>query len=62
MSRLKNYDDKPESFAAWKATFQSVVQEFSVSTEEEVDLLIRNLGPESSKQTNNFKIANFSNP
>lgn len=27
MSRLKNYDDKPESFAACKATFQSVVQE-----------------------------------
>lgn len=62
MSRLKNYDDKPESFAAWKATFQSVVQEFSVSTEEEVDLLIKYLGPESSKQANNIKIANFSNP
>lgn len=62
MSRLKNYDDKPESFAAWKATFQSVVRELSVSTEEEVDLLIKYLGPESSKQANNIKIANFSNP
>ncbi|XP_062592960.1 uncharacterized protein LOC134254474 [Saccostrea cucullata] len=62
MSRLKNYNDKPESFAAWKATFQSVMRELDVSTEEEVDLLIKYLGPESSKHANSIKTANFSNP
>lgn len=45
-----------------KFLLKSVVRELSVSTEEEVDLLIKYLGPESSKQANNIKIANFSNP
>lgn len=38
------------------------MRELSISTEEEVDLLIKYLGPESTKQANNIKIANFSNP
>ena len=62
MSRLKNYNDRPESFAAWKATFQSIMQELQVSKEEEIDLLINYLDPESSRQTNSIKTANFGDP
>ena len=62
ISRLKNYNDRPESFAAWKATFQSIMQELQVSTDEEIDLLINFLGPESSRQANSIKTANFGDP
>ena len=62
MSRLKNYTDRPESFAAWKATIQSIIKELQVSTEEEIDLLIKYLDPESSRQANSIKTANFGNP
>lgn len=58
MSRLKNFSDRPESYSAWKATFKSVMMELKVSTEEETDLMIKYLGPESSKHANSIKISN----
>lgn len=62
MSRLKNFIDRPESYSAWKATFKSVMKELQVSTEEEIDLMIKYLGPESSKHANSIKIFNVNNP
>lgn len=34
MSRLKNFSDRPESYSAWKATFNSALKKLHVSTEE----------------------------
>lgn len=38
------------------------MQELQVSTEEEIDLLIKYLDPESSRQANSIKAANFGDP
>ena len=38
------------------------MQELQVSTEEEIDLLIKYLDPESSRQANSIKTANFGDP
>jgi hypothetical protein len=62
MSRLRNFDDKSESFVAWKVTFQNVTKELDVSTDEEIDLLIKFLSPESSRHANSIKTANYHNP
>lgn len=61
MSRPKIFSDRPESYSIWKATFQSVMKKRKVSTEE-IDLLIKYLGPESSKHANSIKIFNVNNP
>lgn len=62
MCRLKNVSDHPESYSAWKAKFKSVMKELKVSTEEEIYLMIKYLGPESSKHANSIKISNVNNP
>lgn len=38
------------------------MKELQVSTEEEIDLMIKYLGPESSKHANSIKIFNVNNP
>jgi hypothetical protein len=47
LSRFVNFDDKPESYESWKASFQSVTRELGVTPFEEMDLLVKWLGPES---------------
>ncbi|XP_060565904.1 uncharacterized protein LOC132724935 [Ruditapes philippinarum] len=61
-SRLTKYDDKPENYAVWKATFQSVVQELGVSYREEFDLLVKWLGPESARHAVSLRASSSSNP
>lgn len=62
MSRLKNFSDRPESYSAWKATIKSVTKELQVFTEEEIYLMIKYLGPESSKHAYSINIFNVNNP
>lgn len=62
MSRLKNFSDRPESYSTWKAAFKSVIKGLQVSTEEEIDLMIKYLVPESLKHANSIKISNVNNP
>jgi hypothetical protein len=58
MSRLTRFSDKPESYYVWKQTFQTVTKELRVTDSEELDLLVRWLGPESSKHA--VSIRNYS--
>ncbi|XP_062566124.1 uncharacterized protein LOC134228483 [Saccostrea cucullata] len=62
INKLVNFDDKPENFLAWKTTFKSVIQEASVSPAEELDLLIRWLGPESREHARRVKATTTHNP
>lgn len=62
LSRLCKYDDSPGYFLAWKASFQNVMHELDVTPAEEVDLLVKWLGPESSKQALSIRAANAANP
>jgi len=49
LSRLSQYNDKAETYQAWKASFTDVVREMGVSPAEEIDLLIKWLGPDSKR-------------
>ena len=62
LSRLSKFNDKAEFYAVWKASFDNIMSELNVSPTEEMDLLIKWLGPESSKQAVSLRTANASNP
>ena len=62
LSRLSKFNDKAEFYAVWKASFDNIMSELNVSPTEEMDLLIKWLGPESSKKAVSLRSANASNP
>ncbi|CAC5421662.1 unnamed protein product [Mytilus coruscus] len=62
LSRFINFDDKPESYESWRASFQSVTRELGVTPFEEMDLLVKWLGPESSKFAKIIRAANAHDP
>lgn len=62
INKLVNFDDKPENFVPWKTSFKSVIQEASVSPSEELDLLIRWLGPSSKEHAKSIRAASIGNP
>lgn len=47
---LTKFDDKPESYLSWKATFKSTIKDLSLSATEEINLLIKWLGPEQARR------------
>lgn len=47
LNGMQNFDDTPEYFGSWKRSFMDTVRQLDMS--KEIDLLIRYLGPESSK-------------
>ncbi|XP_069129320.1 uncharacterized protein [Argopecten irradians] len=49
-------------FLPWKAGFLNVVKELGVSPIEELDLLVKWLGPESTKHAISIRSSNISNP
>ena len=62
LSRFVNFDDKPESYESWRASFQSVTRELGVTPFEEMDLLVKWLGPESCKFAKSIRVANAHDP
>ena len=60
LSRLSQFNDKPDGYRVWKASFKDVIKELSVSPFEEFDLLIKYLGVESKKHAMNIRAANMS--
>ncbi len=49
------FDDHPENYWAWKTSFQSVIDELTLSAREELDLLIKWLGPASKEQARRIR-------
>ena len=62
LSRFVNFDDKPESYESWRASLQSVTMELGVTPFEEIDLLVKWLGPESSKSAKSIRAATAHDP
>jgi hypothetical protein len=62
MSRLTNFDDTPENYLLWKESFLMVSSEFNLSLAEELDLLVKYLGPESRRYATSIRSANIRNP
>lgn len=59
---LSKFDDKPENYLSWKATFQSTVRDLGLTATEEINLLIKWLGPESSEHAKRLKAVNMKHP
>ena len=61
LSRFSQFDDKPERYLVWKQSFSNIVKEIEVTPTEELDLLVRWLGPQSSKQALSLRSSNAHN-
>ncbi len=59
---LVKFDDQPESFRAWKLAFVDVTDGLGRTAGEELDLLIRGLGKESSDHVKKLRPAHVSDP
>ena len=57
LTRLSRFEDSPETFLTWKNSFKSVMSELGVKAGEELDLLIKYLGKDSSKSAVSMKPA-----
>ena len=62
LTRLTNFNDSPDTYQSWKASFKHVVREIEVNEIEEIDLLIKWLGPESRKHGVSLKSVYRHNP
>ncbi|KAK7944540.1 hypothetical protein WMY93_000268 [Mugilogobius chulae] len=59
---LLQFDDKPENYWAWKASFVSATKDLNLSAREEQDLLTKWLGPKSSEQAKRIRAVHTLNP
>ncbi|XP_035808144.2 uncharacterized protein LOC118470918 [Amphiprion ocellaris] len=59
---LLQFDDKPENYWSWKASFLSATKDLNLSAREELDLLTRWLGAESSEQAKRIRAVHALNP
>ena len=62
LTRLTKYNDRPESYAVWKAAFRSIMSDLNVTPNEELDLMVKYLGPESSTHATSLRVANVNSP
>ena len=62
LSRLSKFDDKPEFYAIWKTSFINIMEELDVTPMEEMDLLVKYLGPVSSHYAISLRAANATQP
>lgn len=62
LSRFTVFNDQPESFPVWKSSFVNISRDLGVNPREELDLLLKWLGPDSNKHAQSRRIANASDP
>ena len=61
-ARLTTFSEEPEAYLSWKRTFKQVMEELNIGPTEELELLIKWLGPVSSKYARSIKISNIDRP
>lgn len=59
---LLKFDDHPENYWAWKASFQSAIQDLNLSSRKELDLITKWLGEESAEQAKRIRSVHVFNP
>ncbi|XP_063072405.1 uncharacterized protein LOC134463094 [Engraulis encrasicolus] len=57
-SGLTRFDDKPENYLSWKSSFMNTIESLDLKAGEELDLLIRWLGPESATHARRIRSVN----
>lgn len=60
--RFSDFDDSPESYNAWKATFTNIVSELKVSCNEELELMLNRLTGNSKLTAIGIRNANPGKP
>lgn len=61
ISRLTNFNDRIEMYIVWKIGFQNVMKDLNINSEQEVDPLIKWLGPLSRTYAIRIRAANIDN-
>ena len=61
-SSLTKFDDRPEGYGAWKSSFQNSIQGTGLSSSEELDLLTKWLGPQSSAHVKRIRAVHVNDP
>ncbi len=59
---LTYFDDKPINYWAWKSSFQGAISGLDLTPADELHLLIKYLGRESSEHARRLKAAHIRNP
>eukprot|EP00079_Xenopus_tropicalis_P037650 XP_017951421.1 PREDICTED: uncharacterized protein LOC101733395 isoform X1 [Xenopus tropicalis] len=59
---LTEFDDRPEHYRSWRATFRAAIKNLDIEPMGELDLLIKWLGPKSSEQARLLKSVNIEAP
>ncbi|KAL1254895.1 hypothetical protein QQF64_012956 [Cirrhinus molitorella] len=59
---LNKFDDNPENFRAWESSFVNATQDLQLLASEELDLLVKWLGKESSDHVRRIRAVYVSNP
>ena len=61
-SELYQFDDQPENFRVWQSSFVNSIRDLDLTRNEELDLLTKWLGKESSSHVSRLRSAHFNNP
>ncbi|XP_061678699.1 uncharacterized protein LOC133502197 [Syngnathoides biaculeatus] len=59
---LTKFDDQPESYRAWESSFLNAIQGLGLTASEELDLLVKWLGKESSEHVKRIRAVHITNP
>ena len=60
-SGLLKFDDRPENYWAWKASFANSTIDLNLSAQEEMDLLTKWLGPQSTEKAKRIRAVHIYN-
>ena len=61
-SSITKFDDRPESYWAWRSSFLNSIEGTDLTSSEELDLLSKWLGPQSSAHVKRIRAVHISDP
>ena len=59
---LLQFDERPENYREWKASFLNATRDLNLTANENMDLLVKWLGAESATQAKRIRAVNVNNP
>ncbi|XP_066544906.1 uncharacterized protein LOC136712312 isoform X1 [Amia ocellicauda] len=61
-SGFTKFDNRPESYWAWKSSFNNTIDGLQLTPSEELDLMTKWLGPQSSEHIKRIRVVHISDP
>lgn len=59
---LLQFDDRPENYRSWKASFFTATRDLDLTAKEEMDLLVKWLGTDSREKVKRIRAVHVKNP